>query len=154
VAGVVARCCRWPTSAESSTCDPVVLVSLRAQPTAAAHGPQLRRPVLALGRERTNTSCAARQDALTSAAYAVVHCHGLTVSPSGEPRAAVRAAKEVMRWLELLDLLKSAPSRPWPLSPGEGFAAPIANLSFGQNDQLGSSPVTVVLLGKGSRVTC
>jgi hypothetical protein len=47
-----------------------------------------------------------RQDALTTAAHAVArHCNRLLASSSCQPRADVRAAKEVIRWLELLDLL-------------------------------------------------
>jgi hypothetical protein len=47
-----------------------------------------------------------RQDALASAAYAVAgHCRHLLADPSSHPRADVRAAREVVRWLELLDLL-------------------------------------------------
>jgi hypothetical protein len=46
-----------------------------------------------------------RQDALTAAAHAVMrHCQRLITSAAGQPRADVRAAKEVIRWLELLDL--------------------------------------------------
>lgn len=47
-----------------------------------------------------------RQDALVTAAYAVArHCRRLLGEASCHPRADVRAAREVMRWLELLDLL-------------------------------------------------
>ena len=47
-----------------------------------------------------------RLDALSTAAHAVArHCR-LLISPSAaQPRADIRAAKEVIRWLELLDLL-------------------------------------------------
>jgi hypothetical protein len=48
-----------------------------------------------------------RQDALASAAYAVAgHCRHLLGDVAGShPRADVRAAREVVRWLEMLDLL-------------------------------------------------
>lgn len=66
----------------------------------------LRRPVLPIGRQRANAPSIYRQDALTSAAHAVMrHCQRLITSATGQPRADVRAAKQVIRWLELLDLL-------------------------------------------------
>jgi len=47
-----------------------------------------------------------RQDALSSAAYAIAkHCRWLVANPDGQARDTVRAAREVIRWLELLDLL-------------------------------------------------
>jgi hypothetical protein len=47
-----------------------------------------------------------RQDALNSAAYAIAkHCRGLVANPGGQARETVRAAREVIRWLEVLDLL-------------------------------------------------
>jgi hypothetical protein len=47
-----------------------------------------------------------RQDALNSAAYAIAkHCRWLVANPGGQARDSVRAAREVIRWLELLDLL-------------------------------------------------
>ncbi len=47
-----------------------------------------------------------RQDALSTAAHAVLrHCRCLITSAAASPRADVRAAKEIIRWLELLDLL-------------------------------------------------
>jgi hypothetical protein len=47
-----------------------------------------------------------RLDALSTAAYAVTrHCRRLLDSSASRSRADLRAATEVMRWLELLDLL-------------------------------------------------
>ena len=47
-----------------------------------------------------------RRDALTSAAHAVAaHCQRVIARGGHEPPSDVRAAKEVRRWLQLVDLL-------------------------------------------------
>ena len=47
-----------------------------------------------------------RQDALTSAAHALArHCRRISSTTCDRSRHEVRAAKEVLRWLDILDLL-------------------------------------------------
>jgi len=47
-----------------------------------------------------------RRDALASAAHAVAgHCQRVLASGDREPRCDVRSAREILRWLHLLDLM-------------------------------------------------
>jgi hypothetical protein len=47
-----------------------------------------------------------RRDALASAAHGLArHCGWILRTPNNQPREDVRSAREVLRWLEILDLL-------------------------------------------------
>jgi len=47
-----------------------------------------------------------RTDALVSAAYGLArHCHGVLARASAEPREAVTAARQLLRWLDQLGLV-------------------------------------------------
>lgn len=84
-----------------------VRVSLTAQPTSDGAWPGYYDALFSQsGVSGPTRPLSTRQDALTSAAHDVMrHCQRLITSATGQPRADARAAKEVIRWLELLDLL-------------------------------------------------
>jgi hypothetical protein len=108
LARAVAQCCGVADlGGELHARNHVVLVSLTAQPTSDGAWTGYYDALFSQsGVSGPTRSMPSRQDVLATAAHSIArHCRWLLAPATAQPRHSLRAAREVLRWLEMLDLL-------------------------------------------------